>query len=111
ILRKAPVQVGVIAADWSRFMSQFDSDVPAFLERLQMESTASKPAAPEADATSNLRTQLENTPRERRLEVLIRAIEAKATSVLGLDPRLVLDSDQPLRELGMDSLMAVELRK
>jgi acyl carrier protein len=37
-------------------------------------------------------------------------VRAQAMKVLGLDPTLPIDANQPLNDLGLDSLMAVEMR-
>lgn len=49
-------------------------------------------------------------PANGRLHVLREHIEFLAKRVLGLDGAQVVDGRRPLQELGLDSLMAVELR-
>jgi acyl carrier protein len=66
--------------------------------------------AVKADATSgSLRAQLAATPAERRVEVLTTMLAEQAAEVYGI-PAGSVDWHTPLPELGLDSLMAVELR-
>lgn len=64
--------------------------------------------------TSNLPTQavyeqVANASPEERADLTLAYLRDTVSAVLGLDP-LRLDLDQPLTELGIDSLMAVEVR-
>ena len=54
--------------------------------------------------------QLAALPRGNRRAVLETRVLELATKVLGLDGGQVPDVRRPLQELGLDSLMAVELR-
>ncbi len=49
------------------------------------------------------------SPPERKQELLARVLR-EAAAVLGLSSSTALDPERPLRELGLDSLMAVELK-
>ncbi len=62
------------------------------------------------DDGPDLRQALLATPPNRRFAVLLTRIRREAGAVLGLDPERVLDAEMPLSELGLDSLMAVQLR-
>jgi len=53
---------------------------------------------------------MEETPPQNRRAFLVTYMREQASKVLGLDPALALDPQQPLHELGLDSLMAIELR-
>jgi acyl carrier protein len=66
--------------------------------------------AVKAAATSgSLRAQLAAIPAERRIEVLTTMLAEEAAEVLGIHAGSV-DWHTPLPELGLDSLIAVELR-
>jgi acyl transferase domain-containing protein/acyl carrier protein len=71
---------------------------------------ASGPAKPAASESSGLRARLEQALPVQRRGILAEQIAARARTVLGYKPSHALDPDRPLRELGLDSLMAVELR-
>ena len=53
---------------------------------------------------------METAPAENRLKVIRKHLRAKIADVLRLDSGFVLREDQPLAELGLDSLMALELK-
>jgi polyketide synthase 12/myxalamid-type polyketide synthase MxaB len=58
----------------------------------------------------DLRDRLNELPSGRRRAFLRTEIRQQAAVVLGLAPDYPIDADQPLNEIGLDSLMAVELR-
>ena len=49
-------------------------------------------------------------PPNKRRSLLLADIQSKVTRALGLDASTEMDRRQPLSEMGLDSLMAVELR-
>jgi hypothetical protein len=71
------------------------------------------PAQPKAQAQrrgSNLVTQLQDAPLHQRRRLLLNHIREQAGTVMGLSASLLSDTRQPLNTMGLDSLMAVELR-
>jgi acyl carrier protein len=60
--------------------------------------------------TNDLWQRLQDAPASSRLGLLIEHVRVQAAKVLGLDSVHEVDIDQPLNEMGLDSLMAVELR-
>jgi NAD(P)-dependent dehydrogenase (short-subunit alcohol dehydrogenase family)/acyl carrier protein len=95
--------VAVLYANWREFATQLPPGMsPPLLRGLL-------PAAPSAPAGSDLRRILAEAPPNRRRAVLRDRILKECAKVLGLDAATV-DPRQPLAELGLDSLMAVELR-
>ena len=57
-----------------------------------------------------LARELSLLPQERRLEAAIAAVRAEVARVLSLEGAEAVASERPLKELGLDSLMALELR-
>lgn len=63
-----------------------------------------------APASMSLSGLLEATPTDARRGVLLNRVRERVRSVLGLGADTPVDQERPLGELGMDSLLAVELR-
>jgi acyl carrier protein len=105
LVRQGPTQIGVLPIRWEVFAA---GAVPPMLSEVvqQVRKTAGKRVeGPETPALLHALRQA--APSRRRGHVLahLRDNVAKVLGLIGpLDPR------QPLRELGLDSLMAVELR-
>ncbi len=117
------VQAGVLPADWPRFVanlaggttSSFFAEVAGasgdYTQRLpqssspEAQSTNLAPQAKPADVVQ----QLQAAPPPRRRALLREAVRAIAGRVLALPPARIEDN-APLSALGLDSLMAVELR-
>jgi acyl transferase domain-containing protein/NADPH:quinone reductase-like Zn-dependent oxidoreductase len=105
-------QIAVLPVDWSRFLRPFapGTEPPFFAEMVRRER-ASAPVADAAPAVgSDLRRELAEAGAGERRPLLARFLRRQATRVLGLDPSQPIDGRQPLGELGLDSLMAVEMR-
>jgi len=102
-----------VDVDWKKFGSQrslsfesqlFGSAAPA--DETREPAVESRP--PET-GTDVLR-ELADAPGRQRHPVLLRFLESRAAMVLGIDPAQGIDPGRPLRELGLDSLQALELR-
>jgi acyl carrier protein len=110
LLRPLRPQVAVAPIQWSRLMQQFGGSVPPFLS--QFARAGRGPARPGQmpDRDSGFLQALESAPPKERPAILAAYINQQIARVLGLDPSQPLDPRQPLNEMGIDSLMAVELR-
>ncbi|GGC78298.1 type I polyketide synthase [Chelatococcus reniformis] len=110
-----PAQLAVIDADWSALATAQRglADSPLFWAiAAETGSDAERPVARRTRTQPeerNWRARIRAAPASRRGALLRDDVRALAARVLGASPRNV-DVDQPLRDLGLDSLMAVELR-
>jgi len=109
ILARGFTEVGVLAVDWQKYAEQFSGqELPYFLADLLH---ARLPVVRKSATLSAERLQeIAGAPLGERRRLLCNYAAAQALRVLGLDSSHAINPDQPLRELGLDSLMAVELR-
>ena len=103
ILARDEVQSAVLQTDWTRYLQQFER-VPSDLAALASGSGAGMSAAP------SLAALLAEAPPVRRLPLLVDHVHRRALQVLGLAETYPLDRQEGLRDAGLDSLMAIELR-
>jgi NADPH:quinone reductase-like Zn-dependent oxidoreductase/acyl carrier protein len=101
LLSSSVPQLLVVPVEWSKFMAH----LPAQWPLLEAFSQA-QPAA--ANQPSRFLHQLKVTPRAKRKGLLVSHVREQITKVLGSPEPVGLQ--QALGDLGMDSLMAVELR-
>jgi acyl carrier protein len=109
-LRRAPVQLSVMPVRWAEVARELPSigDQP-FVADLVGEATRTTKGDQAVDDISAIERQvLEASPSER-INLLVVHIRRQVVKVLGLDPAHAVDVQQPLSQLGLDSLMAVEL--
>jgi acyl carrier protein len=59
---------------------------------------------------SQLVSLLENTPKSDRINLLIEFIRQQAQNVLGLSSIEEVEIERPMHDMGMDSLMAIEIK-
>ena len=101
-------QATVAAVDWDALIALYEVKRPRpLLSELRSRATAvtaaSRPRAVE------LRAQLQAVSTEGRRDLLLEHVRGEVASVLGLEPHRV-DIEQGLFEMGMDSLMAVDVK-
>jgi nucleoside-diphosphate-sugar epimerase len=97
----------VIAVDWARFLSHLPDGADAGYFSLL--APATKPHAPVVAKEASLE-RLRAVPVGNRRDALMAELAATACHVIGLSDGGTIAPTTPLRELGLDSLMAVELR-
>jgi NAD(P)-dependent dehydrogenase (short-subunit alcohol dehydrogenase family) len=108
LLRSETAESVVVAMDWARFMSVVPGAADDPFLSVMREEVPSSGTADRGDRDGALILLLAAPPEERfgLLEAFVRGELAK---VLQLDPR-DLPLDQPLNTVGLDSLMALELK-
>jgi myxalamid-type polyketide synthase MxaB len=102
-------RIAVLPIDWPTLFRQFTAgSEPPMLAELAA-GLVKRPAAGKAERR-RLAQELEAVAPNRRRAAVAAFLRGEALKVLGLDAGVDLDPRQPLNELGLDSLMAVELR-
>jgi acyl transferase domain-containing protein/acyl carrier protein/predicted alpha/beta-fold hydrolase/protein-L-isoaspartate O-methyltransferase len=110
VMAGSSAQAGVVPIDWPKFARQFAAGgLPPFLSEFAAQvagvATATAPAA-----NSRILRALQAAPPRDRLNLLSDFVIEQAAKVLGIAATQSINPRQPLNELGLDSLMAVELR-
>jgi acyl transferase domain-containing protein/SAM-dependent methyltransferase/acyl carrier protein len=103
-------QLGILDVDWDLFCKRFAPGAvpPFFADLLRREQPeADTPARPHE---THLADRLAQLPLARRRDSLVEQVRNHAIRIMGLTQADSLDATQSLRDLGLDSLMAIELR-
>jgi len=111
LVEGAPAQVVVSPMHWGAFLESLPAGAPPFLRELapaQPAAPARAPAAP--PPPDDFQARLRQTPPAARRGLLAELVQETARKVLGFGPETAIGENIPLHELGLDSLMAVELR-
>jgi pimaricinolide synthase PimS1 len=101
-----PVPVRLDLARLQRDLAKEDT-IPPLLSDLVR--PIARRTAPEAKA-AGLRQRLAELSELERREAIVTLVRQEVANVLGLADATAVPSDQPIKNLGLDSLMAVELR-
>ncbi len=104
-------QVGAAPIAWDDFTHHFPKGaVPRWLRDLPVRGVPRPAQAAPATSEPDLLERLSAEHEANRLSILRESVDALAHRVLGLAAGRRIDPQQPLQELGLDSLMAVEFR-
>ncbi|MCC6166767.1 MAG: KR domain-containing protein, partial [Caldilineaceae bacterium] len=113
LLFSQTVQAGVVPVDWpAYFRAMPHAERTAFLSEVGRRVQAA-PAQAEKTETApeqSLAQQLAELHPSKRRRRLLEHVQRQAHTILGLDPGQTVDTHQPLSELGLDSLMSLEIR-
>ncbi|OBJ48074.1 type I polyketide synthase [Mycobacterium sp. 1423905.2] len=105
-----PAQGVVARIDWSRFLPLYQqAGRRSLLSELEREVPDSAPA-PTPSGTTRLVEQLTNAPVQQRKKLVVDHLREAVAEVTRVDPAEIR-ADAGFFDLGMDSLMAVELRR
>jgi acyl carrier protein len=113
LLREGVAHALVMPIRWSDFLAH---PVPgldlAFFEAVAPKARSKAPAhaASGPGATAALAARLAPLAPTQRRPALVAEITARVVQVVGLEPGHPVDPRMPLRDVGLDSLMSVELR-
>ncbi|MBV8275154.1 MAG: SDR family NAD(P)-dependent oxidoreductase, partial [Verrucomicrobia bacterium] len=113
LLFSSHVQIVAARIDWSKTFGKTGIARPPslFLELLKpLTPRTGVQAVPQKGDAGEFIRRLSGEPPVRRFAKLKAHVESIAASALGLTGGRTLDSERPLHELGLDSLMSVELR-
>jgi acyl carrier protein len=108
VLEEAKGQIVALPVDWAKFFSQVQA-VPSLLSEISGHFKKEE-GANGSSSLSQFVDDLRHAPRRKRRAMLTSHITDQVRRVLGLNSADGLDVRQGLSSLGMDSLMAVELR-
>lgn len=108
VLESNPIQRGLMVIDWAA-LANMTGSIPAFLSELDVKASVGLDANLQKMA-DEFRAGLADAPIDERTPMLIDMICEQIKRVMGLDESDTINPNQPLQELGLDSLMAVELR-
>ncbi len=98
-------QAAVLSIRWDAYLRSISSSFFADIAGQHRVQRAS-----EAKQESGFLQEFNSLPPARQQQMLRTFLREQARLVLGLDASETIDLNQPLRELGLDSLIAVELR-
>jgi acyl transferase domain-containing protein/NADPH-dependent curcumin reductase CurA/short-subunit dehydrogenase len=95
-------QIAITDANWGGWVP-----TPSILSELTRTGVG---RVPSQAVEQTLKKRLESTPVQNRRALLLEYLRSQARQILGLSPSYFVDEREPLVRMGLDSLMAVELR-
>jgi len=103
LLESKVPQAVVLPVDWERYLTQIPPGIDlSFLEQVA-------PLTPTAEQSPQLLLDLQQAPAHKRKALLTQRLQDLLAKVMGLSPNQI-NPQRGFADLGMDSLMAVEMR-
>lgn len=106
-LERGTAQVTISPINWERWLKFHQKELAPRLSRVSLLAQGAAPSDSRADAAL-LETLRGSTP-EERMSLAVRAVRERVARIFGTAPEKV-DTDRAFTDLGLDSLMALELR-
>jgi len=111
VLRQGRAQQIVMAARWPQFLERFPPDAaPRLFAELLGPSTRKGGTTKQDSRWKRVIRDLNEAPVNRHRDLLILHLANEVAQLLGSGSPESVDPQQPLRDLGFDSLTAIELR-
>lgn len=112
LLSQLSAQIGVLPVDWSKFLQQFPADAePPFFSQIVHELRSGQAAeSPSAQPQYELLERLKAAPAKQRQTILATYIQNEVATVLRHDSSQLPELQLGFFEMGMDSLMTLELK-
>ncbi len=106
------VEIAVLNVNWEEYLQQFsDGIVPPFLsEMLKVKGKHAREDRVQRSEEPRLLQKVKEAPQGEREQIVAKYVRKEMAELLGIDPGKTLDPQKPFRELGLDSLSAIELR-
>ncbi|MDQ3193413.1 MAG: beta-ketoacyl reductase, partial [Bacteroidota bacterium] len=99
-------QIGILPIDWHRYKENNGS---AFINHLISKNTQVSSEDSKKNVKEDFVTKLKSSPEEKHSELLIIYFQDLISRIMGMEPE-DMDAEQPLNTMGLDSLMAIELK-
>ncbi len=110
-LQQNEIQLGVLAADWNEVLKPYAAgEEPMLFQEIARQVRERTIKKKTQVSERSLHQQLAETVPNKRKPLLLGHIRQKAAEVLSVSNANMVDIYQPLQSMGLDSLMAVELR-
>lgn len=109
-MHRGPAQLVPFHIEWQKMLGQLPPgvDLPLLRELVTASPEPAK-AASGPSSVDEFLAQLKQTPADNRFPLVCDLVKIQVVRVLGLGESAQIDMQQPLHDLGLDSLMAVEL--
>nr|AHF22417.1 HapB [Hapalosiphon welwitschii UTEX B 1830] len=110
LLPQDAAQVGVMQVNWSKFLQQFSrSSYPNFVSEIAQQAEKSIPQKQQKVNSPQLLDQIKANSKDQSQSLLITYLGEQIAKALGITTS-GLNIDEPLNQMGLDSLMVIELR-
>jgi acyl transferase domain-containing protein len=107
---KLPSQIAVLPIDWPTFLQRFGGDsTPPLLAEVARQ-TGLRTRVTKTNEQPDLMQKLKAAPAAQRQPMLIAYLRSQVLEVMGLDPSHALEPHQAFSEMGLDSLMGLDLK-